>query len=197
VNIKWECSGIIDDGTGQAKLYAERDAAVCLLGLSIKSLRSIENAIWQSNRDDGFIYLQVKPPPPNVRAAVLTARAMAQQNIRQVPGKDARRMNDADVIQYMNPSDYGEYLFHTHCRTSYEPLRPLTYLVRCKPLPEASVTMNQTEIDIVTTKPTAVHHSFNGNDVVSLIPTATVPTQSYSLPPISLNLVDCCCCSSI
>jgi hypothetical protein len=33
--IKWECSGVLDDGSGQAKLYAERDAALSLLGAGL------------------------------------------------------------------------------------------------------------------------------------------------------------------
>ena len=192
-NIKWECSGIIDDGTGQAKLYAEREAAVCLLGLSTTTLEHIERAIWESNRADGYIYLKTTPPPSHLRAVVLTARAMAQRNIQQMPGKDVRHWNDADVVQFMSVGDYGEYAFHTHCRTSYEPLRSLTYMVRCKPLSDANITLNQTEVDRVTTKPTS--HPPNSDGMQS-IPTTTVPVQSYSLPPINLNLVDCCCPSS-
>lgn len=194
--IKWECSGLIDDGTGQAKLYAEGDAAVCLLGLSKAALKNIESAIWESNRTDGFIYLRTIPPPSYLREAILIARAMALRNIQQMSGKDARHMNDADVAQFMSPGHYGEYLFHSHCRTSFEPMRSLTYFVRCKPLSDSTNTLNQTEIDLVTTATSSTttesrHHNSLDNEAMIFVTTTTTPTQSYSLPPINLNLIDC------
>ncbi len=190
-SIKWECSGLLDDGTGQAKLCAERDAAICLLGLSTTTAKLIETAIWGSHRADGFIFMKAAPPPSYLQTAVLQARAMARQNIKQIPGKDVRRMNDEDVVQFMSSCLYGEYLFHSHCRASFEPMRSLTYFVRCKPLHDKTITLNQTEIDIVTTRATTsdCHTDKNGNFLVT---TTTIPTQSYSLPPIILNLVDCC-----
>ena len=33
--IKWECSGTLDDGTGQAVLYAERDVAMAVIRAEI------------------------------------------------------------------------------------------------------------------------------------------------------------------
>ena len=191
-SIKWECSGLLDDGTGQAKLCAERDAAICLLGLSTTTVKHIETAIWRSHRADGFIYLKTMPPPSFLQSAVLQARATARQNIQRTPGKDVRRMTDADVVQFMSSCHYGEYLFHSHCRASFEPMRSLTYFVRCKPLHDKTITLNQTEIDIVTIRATTSDcHTDNTGKM--LVTTTTTPTQSYSLPPIILNLVDCCC----
>ena len=130
------------------------------------------------------------PPPSYLKEAILNARAMAQRNIQLIPGKNVRNMNDADVAQFMSPGHYGEYLFHSHCRTSLEPMRSLTYFVRCKPLSETANTLNQTEIDIVTTVAASVshHHSVEGR---MFLPTRATPIQSYSLPSINLNLVDC------
>ena len=41
--VKWEVSATIDDGTGQAKLYADRDAALLVLGNDLDS-RTVERA---------------------------------------------------------------------------------------------------------------------------------------------------------
>jgi hypothetical protein len=182
-----ECSGIIDDGTGQAKLYAERDVAICLLGLSSTTVRTIETAIWETNRVNGYVYIKTTPSPSYLRTAVVEARALARQNIRHC-GKDVRNMNDADVMQYLSQSHYGEYLFHWHCRTSLEPMRSLIYYVRCKPLPDIVTTnpLNQTEIDMV-----AFARGRCVGNYETPQPTTTTSTQSYTLPPISLNLVDC------
>jgi hypothetical protein len=174
--IKWECSGVLDDGTGHAKLYAEREAALCLLGLPRTTMQSIERALWQTNNAKGFVFSKSVPPPSYLRESIVAARARAKQHIQEC-GKDARLINDGDVIQFLGPGVYGAYLFYQHCRTSMEPMRELIYFVRCKPLSDAATSLNQTEIETI-----------NDSDQLS-----TTVVHTYSLPPLQLNLVDCSC----
>jgi hypothetical protein len=44
--VKWECSALIDDGTGQARIYADRESALLLLGDSL-DMKAIEKDAWE------------------------------------------------------------------------------------------------------------------------------------------------------
>ncbi len=50
---KWELSAFVDDNTGLAKLYAERDVAKAFLGSNL-NVELIEEAAWQS--EQGIVY---------------------------------------------------------------------------------------------------------------------------------------------
>lgn len=164
--IKWECSGTLDDGTGQARLFAERDAALCLLGMPVSSVEAIEKGAWSS--EVGILFSKSMPPKSNIRAAVISARTLATN---QLESKGIRGpVQDKDVLPFLTSTTRAEYLLQRHGRLSKEPLRQLTYFIRCKPLSDGIVHLNQTEIEAS--------------------PFCAVAT--YSLPSLNLNLVDCC-----
>lgn len=113
--VQWECSGILDDGTGQAKLYAEREVAMTLLGMDASTIQSIEEGIWSTSV--GALRFSKSIPPP----AYLQDRIQAVQHL-------------VNPLQRLPPSIRAEYLLQHHCRSSAAPQRPLEYFVRCKPL---------------------------------------------------------------
>jgi hypothetical protein len=163
--IKWECSGTLDDGTGQAKLYTEREVALLLLGMSLSTVEVIEEGAWQ--KEDGIVFSRTMPPNSCLRSAVLTARNMA---LDQVARRERRRLEDEDVLRFMTVATRAEYMMQHHCRSSREPTRPLNYFVRCKPLSDDVCHLHQTDIEVAP-----------GRDVAT-----------YKLPQLQLVLVDCC-----
>lgn len=168
-SIKWECSGVLDDGTGQAKLYAEREIALCLLGMNRSTVDSIEKGAWL--KEDGLTFSRTMPPKKFLSGAVLSARGEALERLRMYGRR--RPLTDADVLACLTPAVRAEYELQRHCRFSKEPLRRLYYYVRCKPLSDSSALLGQTEVETST-----------GKDV-----------STYRLPPLKLNLIDCCVAS--
>jgi hypothetical protein len=164
--IKWECSGTLDDGIGQAKLYAERQSALLLLGLSVECINEIEGGAWL-DRDGAVVFSKTMPPKSSIRHAIERAKAIAATHSRK--RRDQRKVGEKDLLRYMSPDIRAEYLLQRHCRFSAEPSRSLNYFVRVKPLSDEVRSLNHTEIELVGS--------------------GCAPT--YSLPPIKLNLVDC------
>jgi hypothetical protein len=164
--VKWECSGILDDGTGQAKLYAERDAALTLLGMSAEVIGWIEQGAW--SKATGVIRFQKSIPPPQyIQQAVRTALSRTKKGRSQ------------DALQFLSPDVRADYLLQYHCRSSPQPQRKLDYLFRCKPLADSARHLNQTHAD-----------AFFPADGTGFVSRGEAPT--YSLPPLKLHLVDCC-----
>jgi len=163
--IKWECSGTLDDGTGQARLFSERESSLCLLGLSPSTIETIEEGAWLN--EDGVVFSKTVPSKGYLRSAIITARTLAMNHRRNFHNK--RSLEDNDVLLFLTPIARADYLLQRHCRSSL-PVRDLDYFVRCKPLSDGVVHVKQTEIEV-----------FPGNEV---------PT--YALPPLKLQLVDCC-----
>ena len=163
--IKWECSGTLDDGTGQARLLSDRDVSLCLLGLSAETIETIENGAWLNG--DGIIFSKTMPPKAHLRHAVLTARSLAENHKRNF--FITRPLHDADVLLFLTPIVRAEYLLQYHCR-SLTAVRELDCYVRCKPLSDRVSHVKQTAIEV-----------FPGTDVAT-----------YTLPPLKLQLVDCC-----
>lgn len=200
--VKWECSGILDDGTGQAKLFAERDAALCLLGIPAWMARVIEDGAWQKSGGVGIVYSKTMPPKPEIRSSVFAARSLALQHLRAIWaattsnwGIKRRQLTDDDVLHFLTPVTRAEYLLQRFCQSSKEPLRPLTYFVRCKPLADGVVHVNQTAIEVGPTAWAQGHYSSGRGSAGGAFDVAT-----YALPPLKLNLIDCCsceCCSPL
>ena len=172
--IKWECSGVLDDGSGQAKLYAERDAALSLLGAGLH-VHDIEAAAWRIH--GGILFQKAVPPKSFVRQAVVEAQSLAQQELGT--HKRKRRLEEEDVVKFLTSEARAEYYMQHHCRQSPEPVRPLDYYVRCKPLSDEAFSLNQTQVEM-TTPPMRDYLQASSMDVTT-----------YSLPPLKLTLVDC------
>jgi len=175
--VKWECSGILDDGTGQATMYADGDAALTLLGISAENIQIIEDGVW-STRDGSFLFMRSMPPSKDLQQKlihVLSARK----------GNNNKRFSINDSIRLLSMQDRASYLLERHCRSSSRPRRLIDYYIRCKPL-------------VTETKIPHMHHSkiesFFADHGSYCNGGCTIfrgQVESYTLPPLKLELVDC------
>jgi len=187
--IKWECSGTIDDGTGQAKLYAERDAALLLLGISSIQFKDEISLIEEGARQDenGVVFSKAVVPNQSLRHAV----TQAMENVKKK--NSGGNLNVSLVLEQMNAVPKANYLLQRYCRMANHPsLRSLTYFVRCKPVSDNSCgTVHQTEIRC--SAPGRRFRDTRGGTA----PVAHGTNFSYSLPPLKLTLVDAMAPASI
>jgi hypothetical protein len=165
--IRWECSGVLDDGTGQAKLYADREAALMILGMSRTLVEQIEQGAWLN--PGGIIYS--KGIVPNLRMDVLQAQESAR--------KRHTVLEERHVLACMTLTTRAIYLLQRHLRQR-DRRSDLVYYVRAKPLSD-KVTLNQTNVE-------ASCEGYNGG-------VAKRDVATYSLPPLKLDLVDARVCS--
>jgi len=182
--VKWECSAIIDDGTGQCKLYAERESALLLLGGSL-DVASIENGAWEL---DGGVFFQPSLPASSyamefIKDATIKARRCNVETKRnkriKIHSKDL-----PSAFSLLPAGVKAEYLLHKHCRQWYQHNHHLKMdlFCRCKPLSEHVTSVNQTEIQVAKAWIAKVGLDFG-----------TAPTAS--LPPLKLTLEDACLAS--
>jgi hypothetical protein len=161
--IKWSISTIVDDGTGQANLYAEREAALTLLGMTPERIQYIEDGVW--GMESGLLHFQ-RSQPPSTRLQSAVAKALA--------GRGGKK----NILSRLSREMRAAYLLEHHCRYSRDPHRKLDYLVRCKSLGDKARLLNRTEME-----------TFYSNSSDGFV--ARVDTSSYTLPPLKLQLVDC------
>lgn len=161
--VTWECSGLLDDGTGQCKLYSEREGALALLGIDSQSARSVEDGAWET--ETGICYQKAMPPSSFLKQSIHEARI---EVARQAKG---RKVKSQEILRMLTPAARASYLLHQHCTNSPNTKRNLDFFVRCKPLSTEAFHLNRTEVETTTSQ---------------LMPTDTVV---YSLPPLKLNLV--------
>lgn len=175
LGVKWECSGILDDGTGQATLYADGDVALTLLGMSAETIQWIEEGIWST--DCGFLLFK-KSLPPSKHLRDIVSHALSQKT------------TVTELIRLLPPKDRAEYLLQKHCRSSNAPRRPLEYYVRCKPLPDKMRHLNHSTIDnfFIDRVSGDGDHGRNTCRVASIHRGETI---TYTLPSLKLELVDC------
>ena len=178
--IKWECSVILDDGSGQAKLYAEREAALLLLNMSEPTRHLVEEGAWTT--PDGIVFQKSLPPKSFVKVAVYEAQSLLRsQRMKRNKSRTKKSSEEEEkdqLLRLMTPLARGEYMLQHHCRT-FQSKKSMDYYVRCKPLAENALHLHQTQVD-ASVAPTK--RIFTAN-------TMDVPT--YSLPPLKLQLVDC------
>ncbi len=177
-DVRWECSGVLDDGTGQATLYADGDAALTLLGFSAKDIQTIEEGVW-SARDGSIQFMKSIPPPKALRDKVIDILAGQRRENRKTAFM-------VDPLRLLSKQDRATYIFDRHCRSSSRPRRPLDYYVRCKPLVSkgnATPHLHHTTIDFFFEETT---NSTNQSSTIHRGQTA-----SYAIPSLKLELVDC------
>ncbi|KAL7464533.1 hypothetical protein ACHAXS_004869, partial [Conticribra weissflogii] len=130
--IKWECSAIIDDGSGQAKLYAEREAALLLLGNGLL-VNEIEIGAMES--PSGILFQPSLPVSVNliesIKTASSTVKNLKNRERHTIPNKDRRSMHD-----FLPPIAKAEYPLQYHCRRWHQRSFHLSMDIfcRCKPL---------------------------------------------------------------
>jgi hypothetical protein len=161
--VKWEASGIIDDGTGQATIYADGDVALTLLGMSSEDTKLVEQVIWFVPAGT-LIFKKSIPPSADLRKKVTDF--LAKNKV-------------TEPIRLMPIHTRAKYLLEKHCRSSSVPCRPLDFYIRCKPLPERSRNLHHTIVDSF----------FVDNNGSGSIFRETA--SSYTLPSLKLQLVDC------
>lgn len=178
--VKWECSAVIDDGTGQAKLYAEREAALLLLGSSL-DVDSIEKGAWISENGVFFqpalpfsSHLQQCMKDASIEARKHNAQLMKENRCRDLKGRTAT------AYDFITALAKAEYLLQQHCRMWYQNHHHLKMdlFCRCKPLSVDITSVNRTEIQV------AKAVDGYGLDF------GTVHTST--LPPLKLILEDIC-----
>ena len=155
-----------------------------LLGMSQSVVGQIEEGVWLNEK--GVMFSKGIPPKELLRSSVLAARGTAYDRSGVYHGnqRKIRHVKERDVLGSLDPSIRAEYLMQRHCRSSKEQFRELIYFVRCKPLSDGISHLNQTEIDSFVLSREA--DSSEGARVL------TTDVATYSLPPLKLNLVDCC-----
>jgi len=175
--IKWETSGIIDDGTGQAKLHAEREAALALLGAAF-DVNSVEDGAWTV--EGGITYQKSVPPRSFIRNAIREAQMAAQALAREAPHpiKKKRKVSPQEVLSLLTPEAKGEYTLQRYCRFSKNPMRPLDVVCRCKPIFDKSEEMNRTDVELTTAR------CQEGQAAIA------TDAMTYALPPLKLHLID-------
>lgn len=185
--VKWECSGTLDDGTAQGKLYSERQAARMLLAMPQETVDWVEEGAWMHHKGR-ILFSKIAPPPSHLAKAVEAANmqyASQEREHRQRRrrlGKNGRYPEPyqaARVLDLMEPVDRAFYLMYTHCRHAKEATRAMDYLVRCKPLSDTILHLNHSEIDVVA--PGAQEGTLSSHH-----------SATYSLPPLKMILVDAC-----
>jgi hypothetical protein len=162
--IVWECKGILDDGTGQCQIFAERQTAHALLRLTPETLRIIDAEAWKI--ESGFHYQ--KGCGPSTFLATSIKKHLLMSN---VPAIGINRTT-ANTIDQLPPRAKAEYLLHQMCTNGVENENEHDFLVRCKPLRPDAFRLNLSEIRTAKTK-------FSMNDTVV-----------YSLPPLRVSLVN-------
>ena len=203
--VKWECSGTLDDGTGQAKLYAERDAALVLMGLGTEKQKVyrewIEEAAWL--KESGIIFSKALPLDPRLRSQVIQAKDCFRRRQKDWQRRSRATENpETQVLEHMDPIARGDYLLQRHLRWIHPQeqsvQRPQCFFVRCKPLSDNafhhSLSVHQTEVRLTVPAGGWRLASKDADNGVVTTSACYRPEFSYSLPPLKLVLIDVATC---
>ncbi|EJK67436.1 hypothetical protein THAOC_11529, partial [Thalassiosira oceanica] len=193
--VKWEVSATIDDGTGQAKLYADRDAALLVLGSGLDA-STVEQGAWLTN--EGILFQPSLPASTHLLRSIkeatlkvrreLTDSRLSQRGAYSVETSEIRANSSSvknsaqrKVFDMLPDDGKAEYLLQQHCRHWYQNNcdRKLDLFVRCKPLSEHATTVNRAEIQVAQ----AVSAQNSLEFGLSI---------SATLPPLKLKLEDAC-----
>ena len=161
--VVWECSGLLDDGSGQCQLYAERETALALLGIEPENTITIEAGAWET--EFGICFRKTSPPSIFLKHAIRDAQASLASRA------SGRKVTVKEVLDTLTPKARALYLLHQVCAKAPNALRELDYVIRCKPLSTDAFRLNRTEVKISDSQ---------------LMP---IDTVVYSLPPLKLIMV--------
>jgi len=178
--IRWECSGVLN-GDGQAKLYADGEAALLLLGKEL-NIDEIEKGAW--NIEGGVIFnrsIPLKSPISSVISESLSMNLKSStENINSVEIMGRKRPRKLmKAFEFLSIEEKAEYLLYKHCKESKEPVRPLQFLCRCKPI--ITNCLRQSEVEVIEKVEVRIKHGTSFREI-------TTP----SLPILALSLVDIC-----
>eukprot|EP00554_Chaetoceros_debilis_P016593 CAMPEP_0194126124 /NCGR_PEP_ID=MMETSP0150-20130528/59824_1 /TAXON_ID=122233 /ORGANISM="Chaetoceros debilis, Strain MM31A-1" /LENGTH=549 /DNA_ID=CAMNT_0038819969 /DNA_START=368 /DNA_END=2017 /DNA_ORIENTATION=- len=167
-HVKWEMSGDLSDGTSSTlRIYAERDAAVLLLGRGL-NIDAINKGAWESPR--GIIY------QGHVDLDTVLIRELESIK-RRLP-----RNTIPPPETFLLPESRARYELYRHCCTSKELHRRLDFLCRIKSRSASKSPFKPFELSLMT-------KLGDGNDGVIRSNNASM---EYQAP--ELSLIDCLHC---
>ena len=182
--VKWECSALIDDGTGQARIYADRESALLLLGDRL-NVEAVEKGAWVL--DQGVFFQPALPASSYLMQCITDASIKARRRtiISDNNGERKKGRSSSGVLpsifNLLPAAAKAEYHLQQHCRHWYQHYqqRKMDLFCRCKPLSNDVTSVNQTEIQVAKAWIAKVGVDFGA------APTA-------SLPPLNLIFEDAC-----
>ena len=179
-SVKWECSAIIDDCTGQAKLYSEREAALLLLGSTL-DVDAVERGAWL--HQEGVFFQPSLPPSSYLRQCFKEAAIEAKKHNTQWMKEDKKsylKGKPSTAHDFITALAKAEYILQQHCRHWYQEHHhlQLDLFCRCKPLSTEVTSVNCSEIQVAK--------AIDGYG----LDFGTVST--CTLPPLKLVLEDVC-----
>jgi len=174
---KWEVSGVIDDGTGSARLYAERDAALILLGSGL-NFSMIEEGAWESKL--GVEFQKGVPLSSVVQSDINRIQNIAvKSKTAWEKGKSLGIHKHHNKLSTMLPMKVrAEYELNRHCVGLNHRSRHMDFICRCKNVPVEKQTLKPLDISIVS--------ALGCHEKVAIS-----SSGSYILPNLELKLVDC------
>jgi hypothetical protein len=163
--IKWELSAILEDSTGSAKIYSERETALLILGKGL-DVGVVEDGAWHS--EDG-IYFRIGFP---------LSREVKLQVERHI-SSSSKAFHKSSNGTKMIPRDFQAiYELYRHCTLSSSSYRKMDFLCSYKmPKPSAKIA-DTTEITLLSSLG-------QGQGIIQTFDTST------TLPGIELSLIDC------
>ena len=122
----WECSGVIDDGTGQAKFIAEHSVVLSLLGKEFDKAK-VEEGAWMDMHGISYYHGEALHPD------VLSACKNASEQLRNWKKSNPEENNPPDALDFLRPETRAEVLLYCYCSQKHinENLR-LKLSLHCK-----------------------------------------------------------------
>lgn len=164
-HVKWEMSGDLSDGTGSTlRIYAERDAAVSLLGIGL-NFDAISKGAWESPR--GIIYQKHINLDNDLMRELESIKRRMPRNAISSPET------------FLSPESRARYELYRHCRTSKELYRRLDFLCQIKSVSANKSPFKPFELSLMSKLGDGSDGVIRSNNV----------SMEYQAP--ELSLVDC------
>ncbi len=162
--VKWELSCILNDNTGTAKLYADRDAVALLLGAGL-NFDIISDGAWDT--PVGISFQSGLPLDSNLRCELDTIKKGITRN---------KGSNKVSPESLLSRESRARYELYKHCQRSKELHRKMDYLCQIKTRSGKSK-ITPYELSLMST--------IGGEGVVNFNET------SMSVDQLELTLIDC------
>ena len=170
---KWELSGIVEDRTGSAKLYAERESVVMLLGEGL-DVKLIEQGAWTSS--SGIVFQRGIP----LKNCISSAQRLSFQQ-HNAASRVTSNKYTKNILMF-SPSERAKIALYHHCvKTREAKLQTFDLLCRCKRISKSKPTFNRFEMNSISAL------GKNGK-VIQLNHNSTMS------PIVELHLLDCIRC---
>jgi hypothetical protein len=121
--VKWECSALVDDGTGQARIYADRESALLLLGDRL-NVEAIEKGAWVL--DDGVFFQPALPASSYLMQCITDASIKARRCTISSDNNGERKNGRSSsgvplsIFNLLPAAAKAEYHLQQHCRHWYQ-----------------------------------------------------------------------------